>query len=82
MLKVGSKRRRTTKEIIAEKEEAAIKEIAYQDQIARAQQIEKDASNNVAAANILNDLVAQGIAVQDKEGNIDIPSASKQKNKH
>ena len=35
--------------------------------------------NNQAAADILTDLIAKGIAVQDDHGNVSIPSASKQK---
>ena len=78
-LKVGTKRRRTTAQIVAEKEEAAVKEVALQERLAKAIKLETEAANNKNAANILTDFIKQGIAVQDAQGNITVPSASKQK---
>ena len=46
MLKVGTKRRRTTKQIKAEKEEAALKEVALQEKMQRLAEIEARALNN------------------------------------
>ena len=42
MLKVGSKRRRTKGQIAAEKEEAALKEAAIQEKLARLEQLEAE----------------------------------------
>ena len=57
MLKVGTKRRRTTKQINAEKEEAAIKEVALQEKYQKIELLEAQAINNQNAANILTELV-------------------------
>ena len=40
---------------------------------------EDEQFNNATAANILNNLIKDGIAVQDEEGNVTIPTASKAK---
>ena len=63
MLKVGTKRRRTKAQIVAEKEEAAIKEVALQERLAKAALLEQEADNNKNAANILTEFIKQGIAV-------------------
>ena len=77
MLKVGTKRRRTTKQVKADKEEAAIREVGNQEKQDKIAHLEELAENNQTAANILTDLVQKGIAVLDKNGEIQIPSASK-----
>ena len=46
MLKVGTKRRRTTKQIKAEKEEAALKEVAIQEKMQKIAEVEARALNN------------------------------------
>ena len=46
MLKVGTKRRRTTKQIKAEKEEAALKEVALQEKMQKIAEVEARALNN------------------------------------
>ena len=40
---------------------------------------EDEQFNNATAANILNNLIKDGIAVQDEQGNVTIPTASKVK---
>ena len=63
MLKIGTKRRRTTEQIRVEKEEAALKEVALQEKLENASRLEAEILNNQNAANILTDLIKQGIAV-------------------
>ena len=46
---------------------------------ARIQQLEAEAQNNVNATEILNNFLATGVAVQDRDGSIQIPSASKER---
>ena len=79
MLKVGTKRRRTKAQIQAEKEEEIIKETAVQEKLARLDEQEALARNNAAAAEILTNMLKEGIAVRDENGNISVSSASKQR---
>ena len=44
--------------------------------------MQAELDNNRVAANILNDMIAKGWATQDENGNIDIPTASKKKNRN
>ena len=46
MLKIGTKRRRTTAQVAAEKEEAAIKEVAIQERLENIRRREEEAQNN------------------------------------
>ena len=82
MLKVGTKRRRTKAQIQTEKEEEIIKEAAVQEKLARLDEQEALARNNAAAAEILTNMLKEGIAVRDENGNISVPSASKQRPHH
>ena len=89
MLKVGLKRRKTKAQVVADREEAAIREAsmngAQQQQAelkARIQQLEAEQQNNVNATEILNNFLATGVAVQDRDGSIQIPSASKERPKN
>ena len=77
MLKVGTKRRRTRAQIQAEKEEAVMKETALKERIAKLNKDAELAQNNQRAAEVLNEMIKQGIAVQDENGVISVPSASK-----
>jgi len=77
MLKAGSKRRRTTAEIKAEKEAALLKEQEIQAKLAqydamkaKAEALEAKIGEHEGAALIVNDLVARGLAVVDNEGRI------------
>ena len=93
MLKIGSKRRRTRAQVIADKEAAKNKDeqlrlheeqknvMEEQTQLLRQRvaELEAAASNNQTATDILNNLMAQGIAVQDEDGSIKIPSAEKER---
>ena len=79
MLKVGTKRRRTKAQIQAEKEEAALKETALKERIAKLNKDAELAQNNQRAADVLNEMIKQGIAIQDDNGVISVPSASKQR---
>ena len=65
MLKVGSKRRKTKAEIQALKEKEIIKETAIQEKLARLDEQEALARNNAAAAEILTNMLKDGIAVRD-----------------
>lgn len=65
MLKVGTKRRKTKAEIQALKEEEIIKETAIQEKLARLDEQEALARNNAAAAEILTNMLKDGIAVRD-----------------
>ena len=53
--------------------------MAIQEKIARIAKLEGELKSNSNASNILRDFIDQGIAVQDEDGNVSIPSASKQK---
>ena len=77
MLKTGTKRRRTTTQVAADKEEAAIKEVAIQERLANIRRMEEEAESNKNAAEILREFMKEGVAIQDKNGKISIPSASK-----
>ena len=77
MLKTGTKRRRTTTQIAAEREEAAIKEVAIQERLENIRRMEAEAESNKNAAEILREFMEQGVAIQDQNGKISIPSASK-----
>ena len=79
MLKVGTKRRRTTAQVKADKEEAKLKEANLQERLAKLQKQEKLAHKNQAAADVLGQMIDAGVAVQDPSGNIVVPSASKKK---
>ena len=41
--------------------------------------MEVNYASNQAAADILKDMIAQGVAVQDDQGRVSIPSASKER---
>ena len=80
------KRRRTKTQVDEDREEALLKEeslrVSDQQQkilTDRIAELEAAGQNNNSAVNILNNLLAQGIAVQDENGEIYVPSASKQK---
>ena len=77
VLKPGTKRRRTTDQINAEKSEAALKEQAIQDRMDQLLKKEEEMKSNAAAADILNGMIKSGVAVQDRDGTISVPSASK-----
>ena len=46
---------------------------------ARIAQLEAENTNNKNASDILNNFLATGVAVQDVDGSIHVPSASKQR---
>ena len=46
MLKIGTKRRRTTAQITAEKEEAAVREVAIQERLENIRRQEEEQKNN------------------------------------
>ena len=77
MLKTGTKRRTTTTQVAADKEEAAIKEVAIQERLEKIRRMEAEAESNKNAAEILREFMSQGVAIQDENGKISIPSASK-----
>ena len=84
MLKVGLKRRRTKTECNADREEAQLREESMktseqqkQELKDRVAQLEQTNRNNQSAAEILNNLLAQGVCVQAADGSISVPSASK-----
>ena len=86
MLKLGMKRRRTKAECDADREEARLREESLrtsdeqkQQLKDRVAQLEQTNRNNQSAAEILNNLLAQGVCVQAADGSISIPSASKQR---
>ena len=78
------KRRRTKTQVDEDREEALLKEeslrVSDQQQkilTDRIAELEAAGQNNNSATNILNNLLAQGIAAQDENGEIYVPSASK-----
>ena len=77
VLKVGVKRRRTREQIADEKNEAALKEKAIKDKLAMLSGKEQEMKSNAAAAEILENMIKSGVAVQEKDGSISVPSASK-----
>ena len=86
MLKIGMNRRRTKAQVEEEKEEALLREQSMQaaDQQSkllrdRITELEAESRNNNSAAGILNNLLAQGVARQDENGEIYVPSASKER---
>ena len=75
MLKVGSKRRRTKKEIEEENERQLEKENEYRTKMARLDMIEQEllasqqeAQQNQQAAQLINDMIQAGV-VQKQEDN-------------
>jgi len=76
-LKVGTKRRKTRDEIANEKSEAAVKEQAIKDKIDELTKLEQQNRNNAAAAEVLENMIKSGVAVQEHDGTISVPSASK-----
>ena len=87
-MRVGVKRRRTKTQINEEKEEAALREQAVNTSLLENQQMkqrlahmEQEGSNNQNAAKILSELMQKGLVKQDESGNIQVPSASKQRPK-
>ena len=83
---MGIKRRRTKTQIGQEREEALLREqninmSQEQTQMLkhRVAELESTGLNNSNAAEILSNLLAQGICVQDENGGISIPSASKER---
>ena len=79
MLKVGTKRRKTTVQVKAEREEARIKEQALQERLAQIQSREQELSNETGAASILTGFIKQGLVKQMEDDSFVVPSASKQK---
>ena len=76
-MKSGAKRRRTNQEIEDERVAKAEREAELNQKLAamasmeaRMQQMENQAQNNQAAADILNSLVERGLAEVDENGNI------------
>ena len=76
-MKSGAKRRRTNQEIEDERVAKAAREAELNQKLAamasmeaRMQQMEDQARNNQAAADILNSLVERGLAEVDESGNI------------
>ena len=61
MLKVGTKRRKTTVQVKTEREEARTKEQALQERIAQIQQREQELVNEKGAADILTGFIKQGL---------------------
>ena len=53
MLKIGTKRRRTATQVAADKEEAAVREVAIQERLENIRRREEEAQNNSNAAEIL-----------------------------
>ena len=71
------------------KEEALIREQSASQTIEQNEQLkqqlvqmEQEGTNNRKAANILTELMREGLVQQDGEGNIDVPSASKKRKEH
>ena len=79
MLKVGTKRRRTTEQVKTEREEARIKEQTLQDRLVQIQRTEQELNNEKGAADILTGFIKQGLVKQDPDGSFSVPSASKQR---
>ena len=79
VLKVGVKRRRTTKEIADERNEAQLKEQAINQKMAEIAIKEKEIKNNASAAEILGNMIKSGVAVQERDGSISVPSAKNSK---
>ena len=63
MLKIGTKRRRTTAQIEAERDEAILEETVLQERLANAARLEAESVSNQNAADILRDFIAKGVAV-------------------
>ena len=61
MLKVGTKRRKTTVQVKTEREEARTKEQALQERITQIQQREQEHVNEKGAADILTGFIKQGL---------------------
>ena len=61
MLKVGTKRRKTTVQVTTEREEARTKEQALQERIAQIQQREQELVNEKGATDILTGFIKQGL---------------------
>ena len=85
MLKLGTKRRRTTNQVKAQKEEARLKEESVAQKLAQFAQLQREleearalAQNNKNAADILNDLYSQGHVVAGPDGSVTVPSAPKE----
>ena len=79
MMKAGSKRRRTHHQVEEDKRVKAQREAELNQKLAamasmeaRLQQMESQAQNNQAAADILNDLVQKGLAEVDESGNVKV----------
>ena len=88
MLKIGSKRRRTKKEIEDEKQEKLLKEQMVAEKMAQFEEmskkielLSKDNENNKAAAQILSDMLSKGDCIQQPDGSI-VMSASPSKRKY
>ena len=81
VLKVGVKRRRTTKEIADERSEAQLKEQAINQKMAEIASKEKEIKNNASAAEILGNMIKSGVAVHARDCSISIPSAKISKDK-
>ena len=84
MLKAGSKRRRTTAQIKAEKEaketqeqEVAAKLAMFDSLKAENQQLHAQSQNNQGAADILGDLMQKGLVQQEADGSFRVDSPVK-----
>ena len=82
---MGTKRRRTTQEIKDQKEEAQLKEeetnaklSQVEELMRRCQELEDRAKNNEAASTILTEMIGQGKAIMDDNGNVSIPQEGSQ----
>ena len=84
MLKIGSKRRRTTNEVKIEREQSKMKAVDLQAKLAELRNMDaqlaqqkKELDNGRAATNILNGLVETGQIKQRKDGTWSVPGAEK-----
>ena len=77
MLKAGSKRRRTKREIEEEEQEKLAKENEYRTKMARLDMIEQEllvaqqnAEQNQQAAQLINDMIQAGVVQQQEDNTI------------
>lgn len=83
MLKAGIKRRRSKNECEQERLEAQLKQEAEEAKSQRLQKLEqmlaaaeREAESNAAAANILQDMVNQGVLEQNVDGTVGLNTSS------
>ena len=81
MLKAGIKRRRTQRQITDERAEEILKQQAIEDKLAKFEELQsqlaeakKEAENGKAATNILTDMINNGQAQVDENGNVSVMS--------